>query len=110
MTEYQRVVVYITAPREEANRIARVLVEEKLAACANIVDRVSSIYWWEGRVEEDEEALIILKTELGLVSRLVRRVKEIHPYSVPEVIALPIIAGNPDYLVWISESIGVKEE
>jgi periplasmic divalent cation tolerance protein len=108
MSMYQRIVVYITAPKEKALDIARLLVDEKLAACVNVVDSVKSVYWWEGKVEEDEESLLIVKTELGVFGRLVKRVKEIHPYEVPEIIALPIIGGNPDYLSWITSSLGLR--
>jgi len=104
MSGLQRVVVLITAPPGDAGRIARTLVEEKLAACVNVVEGVRSIYWWQGRVEEDGETLLVAKTLLSLMPRLIERVKEIHPYTVPEIIALPIIAGNPEYLAWMEES------
>jgi len=110
LSMYQRIVVYITAPKNRAESIARLLVEEKLAACVNIVESVKSVYWWEGNVEEDEESLLIIKTELGVLGKLVNRVKEIHPYEVPEIIALPIIGGNPDYLSWITSSLGLGGE
>ncbi len=92
-----------------AEELSRKLVEEKLAACVNIVKEVDSIYWWRGEVKRDSESLLILKTELGLLGKLVKRVKELHPYDVPEIIAIPIVGGNPDYLKWISDSLGLKE-
>jgi len=101
------VVVFITASnREEAARLAEALVSEKLAACVNRVDGVSSVYWWEGKVEHAAESLLVAKTRGDLVEKLVARVKELHSYTVPEVIALPILAGNPDYLKWIGEVTG----
>ena len=109
MTFYQRIVVLVTVPRDKAGELSRRLVEEKLVACINIVSNIDSIYWWEGKVEDDSESLLILKTELGLLGKLVKRVKELHPCEVPEIIALPIIGGNPDYLKWISDSIGQEE-
>ena len=109
MAFYQRIVVFITAPQDMAEELSRKLVEEKLAACVNIVKEVDSIYWWKGEVERDSESLLILKTELGLLGKLVKRVKELHPYDVPEIIAIPIVGGNPDYLKWISDSLGLKE-
>ncbi|MCE4614309.1 MAG: divalent-cation tolerance protein CutA [Desulfurococcales archaeon] len=109
MAFYQRIVVFITAPRDKAEELSRKLVEEKLAACVNIVNKVDSIYWWEGKVERDSESLLVLKTELGLLGKLAKKVKELHPYEVPEIIALPIIGGNPDYLKWISDSLGQEE-
>jgi periplasmic divalent cation tolerance protein len=103
-------VVLVTASSaEEAERIGRALVDERLAACANVVPGVVSTYWWQGRVEAAEEALIILKTRQDLVGRLTDRVKALHSYTVPEVIALPIVEGNPDYLRWIDESVAAGE-
>ncbi len=101
------VVVFITASsREEAAKLAEALVAEKLAACVNRVDGVSSVYWWEGKVEHAVESLLIAKTRGDLVEKLAARVKELHSYTVPEVIALPILSGNPDYLKWIAEVTG----
>ncbi|GGP19433.1 dihydroorotate dehydrogenase [Thermocladium modestius] len=99
------VLVNVTAPEDQGIRIGRVLVEEGLAACVNVVRGIRSIYRWKGNVEEDEEALLIIKTTRPALDRLVRRVKELHPYEVPEIIAMPIIAGNEDYLRWIEESV-----
>jgi periplasmic divalent cation tolerance protein len=106
---YQRIVVFVTAPSDKADDLAGRLVEEKLVACVNIVRDVDSIYWWQGDIEKDRESLLIAKTELGLLGKLVKRLKDLHPYEVPEIIAFPIIGGNPDYLKWISESIGLEE-
>lgn len=99
-------VVFVTAPsEEEAVRIGRALVDERLAACANIVPSIASAYWWKGQVEEAGEALIILKTRQDLVGRVSERVKALHSYTVPEVVALPILGGNPDYLRWIDDAV-----
>jgi periplasmic divalent cation tolerance protein len=98
------IVVLVTAPSaEDAAKIARALVEERLAACANIVGDVRSIYRWEGKVEDDSEALMVIKTREELFDKLEKRVKELHSYSVPEVIALPIAKGSPEYLKWLEE-------
>ncbi len=99
------VVVLITAPQAEAKELARILVGEKLAACANIIDTVSSIYWWEGKIQDDIESLLILKTRKDLGDTMIARTKQIHSYAVPEIIALPVIRGNQDYLDWIDESV-----
>lgn len=100
------VVVLVTGPSaDEAERIGRALVEERLAACANLIPSISSAYWWKGKIEEATEALLILKTRQDLVERLVTRVRALHSYTVPEVIALPILGGNPDYLRWIDDSV-----
>jgi periplasmic divalent cation tolerance protein len=98
-------VVLITAPKGKGVEIARRIVEERLAACVNVVSGVTSIYWWEGKVNVDDEDLLIVKTRGDAVGALVRRVKEIHPYTVPEIIALDIVEGNPDYLRWVEEEV-----
>jgi periplasmic divalent cation tolerance protein len=104
--ENDSVVVMITAPnREVARQIGLMLVERKLAACANLVAPIESIYAWKGQIQQEEEVLIILKTRLALVeSQIIPAVQEIHPYEVPEIIALPIQAGLPAYLQWIMEN------
>ncbi len=101
MNETESVVVFITAPEAEAQGLAEVLVREKKAACVNIVPRVHSTYWWQGEIESDDESLLIIKTRLSLLDGLVEAVKETHSYDVPEVIALPVLGGNRDYLDWI---------
>ncbi len=94
--------IYITAASaEEAAKIGRMLVEERLAACANLLGRIGSIYWWEGKLQEEEEASLIVKTTEALVERVVERVKQVHSYSCPCVVALPIVGGNTDFLDWI---------
>ena len=100
------IVVLVTAPDAEiAARIARTLVEEKLAACGNVVPQIRSIYRWEGKVEDAAEALLVLKTSRARFKEIVDRVKAIHPYDVPEVIALPIAAGYDAYLDWVVGSL-----
>lgn len=95
--------VYVTASsRREALDIGRAVVEERLAACANIMDGMRSIYWWDGKVEEAGEAAMVLKTTEGLLPALIQRVKVLHSYECPCIVALPIEAGNPDYLDWIA--------
>lgn len=99
-------VVFITASNfKESEKISKMLVSEKLAACCNIVPKVSSRYWWKGKIETASESLLIVKTKKSSLSQLIKRVKSIHSYTVPEIIALPIPKGNPDYLNWIEESI-----
>jgi len=100
----EEIVVLITAPREdEAVRIARSLVEARLAACVNIIKDIRSIYSWQGKIEDDSEVLLVVKTRSELFDSLSKKVKELHSYSVPEIIALPIIKGSEDYLKWIRE-------
>ncbi|MCL4456575.1 MAG: divalent-cation tolerance protein CutA [Nitrospirae bacterium] len=103
----EAIVVYITAPNEdEAAKIAKTLVEQRLAACVNIVRGIRSIYTWQGKIEDDAEVLMIAKTQLHLFESLKNRVKELHSYTVPEIIASPIIDGSEDYLNWLKEAIG----
>ena len=99
------VLVLVTAPSaEKAAELARTLVEEELAACGNIVPGLRSIYRWEGQVQDEPEVLLILKTRGELFEQLRERVVALHPYQVPEVIALPIQAGHAPYLEWIRTS------
>jgi periplasmic divalent cation tolerance protein len=98
------IVVYVTAgSAAEGDRLARALVEERLAACVNRVAPVHSVYRWEGKLEQSEEQLLIIKTQKERFSALEKRVRELHSYAVPEIIALPIIDGSQDYLRWLSE-------
>lgn len=96
--------LYITAgSRDEAKKIGRALVEARLAACANVIDGMESVYWWQGKLTEDREAVLIVKTRADLVAAVTDRVKALHSYTVPCVVALPILDGNPDYLDWIGQ-------
>ncbi|NPA97685.1 MAG: divalent-cation tolerance protein CutA [Crenarchaeota archaeon] len=103
-------VVLVTASSmEEAMRIARRVVEEKLAACVNIVNGVRSVYVWKGNVEEGSEVLLIMKTREDVLQRLIERVKELHSYEVPEVIAIEIANGLSAYLEWIDRVVEGRE-
>ena len=98
-------VVFVTTPnREEASRIAEILVSERLAACVNIVTTIESIYQWEGKVVKENEVLMIIKTTDESYSRLESRIKQLHSYTIPEVIALRIEAGSDAYLEWLRQS------
>lgn len=95
--------IYVTAgSREEALRIGRAVVEDRLAACANVLPGITSMYWWEGTVHEEDETALVLKTRQDLVDRVIAKVKELHGYDCPCVVALPITGGNGEYLDWIS--------
>ncbi len=100
--------VYITAAdRAQALAIGRALVEARLAACANILPGITSIYRWEGAVQQDDEVALVAKTRSDLVEALVAKVRELHTYSCPCIVALPIVAGNPAFLEWIAaETLG----
>lgn len=94
--------VYITAKdKKQARRIGKTIITEKLVACVNIIDGVNSLYFWEGKLCDDTEAVLVAKTADTSLDRLVERIKELHSYSVPCVVALPITGGNGDFLEWI---------
>jgi periplasmic divalent cation tolerance protein len=101
----KRLVLTTTSSSEEASRIARALVENKLAACVNIMPKVTSIYRWKGAVEEAEEWLLIIKTTEAAFERLRAAITELHSYEIPECICLPIEDGLPEYLSWIEDSV-----
>ena len=99
------IVVLITAAsREEADRIARRLVEDRLAACVNVVPQVRSLFVWEGKLSQEDEVLLVVKSRRSRFEQLAAAVKQLHSYSVPEIIALPVVMGSADYLRWVSES------
>lgn len=99
-------VVLVTAPTaEKAGEIARALVEEKLAACGNVLPGVRSIYRWKGTVQDEGEALLLLKTQRRRFAELRDRILALHPYDVPEVLALPVEEGSDAYLDWIAQSM-----
>ncbi|MBN1106533.1 MAG: divalent-cation tolerance protein CutA [Deltaproteobacteria bacterium] len=104
MSEYIQVSTTLEK-RDDARRMAGALVEKRLAACAQIAGPILSVYWWKGRMEEAEEWLLILKTRKDLYDRLEGEIRELHPYDVPEIVAVPLAAGSPDYLRWIDEEL-----
>jgi periplasmic divalent cation tolerance protein len=97
------VVLVTTADAEEGARLGRALVEERLAACANVVGPIRSIYRWQGAVEEAAEHLVLLKARRADVAALEARVRALHSYDVPEVIALPVTTGSAPYLAWLAD-------
>lgn len=100
------IVIFVTASnKEEAEKIARALVENKLAACVNTVGGIKSVFWWEGKLDSANEVLLIIKSKKSKLSRIITLVKSLHSYQVPEIIALPIIAGEKKYLRWLDGSV-----
>jgi periplasmic divalent cation tolerance protein len=100
MTDYIQVMT-ATASREEADKIARALLETKLAGCVQIVGPISSTYWWQGTIESAQEWLCHIKTSRLLYPQVEAAIRRLHSYQVPEILALPVVAGNKDYLNWL---------
>ena len=104
MTPDEYLLVYISCPPEAAEALARQLVEQRLAACVNLLDGVRSIYRWRDDVEQAAETLLLAKTRGSRYAQLQQAVRDAHPYELPEIVAVPIASGLPDYLHWIAES------
>lgn len=100
-----RVVLVTTPDADSARRLARALVEESLAACGNVVSGVASIFRWQDQVQEETEALLVLKTSADRLPSMQERVLELHPYDVPEVLALPVVAGSDAYVNWLGDCL-----
>jgi periplasmic divalent cation tolerance protein len=101
------VLAYITAKdKAQALSIGRALVEERLAACVNVIDNMTSVYRWEGEICEDSEAVMIAKTTAEKFDALAERVKRLHSYACPCVVSMPVVGGNKDYLDWLGENVG----
>jgi len=98
--------IIVTIPIDKATLLAKTIVEEGLVACANIIPTVRSIYTWKGKIEDDEESMMFIKTRTELLEKLTLRIKELHPYEVPEIISMEIKdnEGNKDYLKWIIDN------
>lgn len=101
-TKALQVITTVGSP-EKAHEIARALVEKRLAACAQVLGPIRSYYWWQGKLEEAEEWLLQLKTRADLYARLEQALRAMHPYTVPEILAFPVVAGNPAYLEWLAQ-------
>ena len=101
-----KLVIFVTCgQREEAEQMARSLVEQRLAACVNVLPGILSWYWWERQVTRDEELLLVIKTTRSKFEELRKEIQRLHSYSVPEIIAMPIVEGSEDYLSWIDNSL-----
>ena len=106
MEEFTHIVLFITASNsEEAHKIAKVLLNQRKVACVNIVPRVSSLFWWQDKLDSAQESLLIIKTKASLLPEIINLVKGVHSYKVPEIIALPIVGGNQDYLEWLDKEV-----
>ena len=100
------IIVFVTASnKREAQKIAAGLIKQKLAACVNIIDKVDSLFFWEGKIQKAKESLLIIKSKKEKWGRLVKLIKSLHSYTVPEIIAIPIISGDKPYLGWIDATL-----
>lgn len=103
----RHIVVFVTvSSRQEGETIASALLTDRLAACVNIVDGLTSLFWWEGKIDKAAESLLVIKTGQELLESVVAKVKSLHSYTCPEVVALPIVGGSRDYLAWVDANIG----
>jgi periplasmic divalent cation tolerance protein len=106
MKQTGKVVIFVTTGTEaEAHKIAELLLTKRKAACVNILPGVDSSFWWQGKLDSAQESLLIIKTRASLLPEIIELVKSVHSYEVPEIIALPIIGGNEDYLKWIDGEV-----
>ncbi|MQY55680.1 MAG: divalent cation tolerance protein CutA [Dehalococcoidia bacterium] len=99
------IILITTGSEEEAHRIADQLLNQRKAACVNIVPKVDSLFWWQGKLDSAQESLIVIKTKASKLKEITELVKRVHSYEVPEVIALPIVGGNEDYLKWLDTTL-----
>jgi periplasmic divalent cation tolerance protein len=98
-------VITTTGTKQDASKVARALIEARLAACVQVVGPVTSRYWWKDEIEEAEEWLCLIKTTANLFERLEEAIRAAHPYDVPEILATPVVAGSADYLAWLREEV-----
>jgi len=104
MEEYIQVVTAVEK-KKDAEKIANILVEKRLAACVQIVGPIKSTYWWKGKIEKAEEWLCVIKSKKGRYEELEKSIKENHPYEVPEIFAMPVVEGSKDYLEWLDKEL-----
>ncbi|MEM3673010.1 MAG: divalent-cation tolerance protein CutA [Candidatus Bathyarchaeia archaeon] len=105
MTKTHIVVLVTTSSKEEAEKIANSLLNERLIACANIIGPVHSLFWWTGKIDRAEEYVLLMKSRENLFDELSKRVKTLHSYEVPEIIALPVVKGYKAYMEWLDNSL-----
>ena len=106
LEDRKHIVIFITASSdEEARKIAKLLLDQRKAACVNIVSGVDSSFWWQGKIDAVQESLLIIKTRASVLQKVIELVKTVHSYEVPEVIALPIIGGDDNYLKWLDAEV-----
>lgn len=103
------IIVFVTVPGlREGSRISKAILTSRLAACVNVIPGVQSIYKWKGKIVQEKEAMLVLKTTRLRYRKLEQKIKELHPYEVPEVIAIPLICGSPQYVEWVTREVANK--
>lgn len=105
MEKRYAIVLVTAANREEAEKISKALLNERLIACANIIGPISSLFWWHEKIESAEEYVLLMKTRIDMFEKLIKKIKALHSYEVPEIIATPIIQGFKPYLEWLNSSL-----
>jgi periplasmic divalent cation tolerance protein len=108
MKEYIQIFT-TTGRRQDAERIAQVLVQKRLAGCVQLIANVASTYWWKGKIEKTEEWLCLIKSEKTLYEQVEKVIKEIHPYEIPEITAVPIVTGSKEYFRWLDQELRQSE-
>jgi periplasmic divalent cation tolerance protein len=103
-------IIVTASSKSEAEKIVRTLLEERLIACANIIGPVHSLFWWQGKIDEAQEHLILMKTRKDLFNKLADKVKAIHSYQIPEIIAMPIVEGFKPYMEWLESSLKINDD
>ncbi len=99
------VVIFVTSPITTGKKIALSLLDKKLVACVNEIRNINSFYWWENKICKDKESLLIIKTNKKKVNKVVKEIKKIHPYKVPEIIVLPVSKCNKEYALWVNNTV-----
>lgn len=99
-------VVFVTVPVDEAKKLARGIVESRLAACVNLIPKAESFYWWEEKIQVSEESMLMIKTTQAKLDQLVEYITAVHSYDLPEILAVPVTEGLPEYVNWILEETG----
>lgn len=103
-------IIFMTTPsKEEASKIIHILLKEHLIACANVIESISSYYWWHGKIEEAKEVLVIMKSNESLFPKIVKKVMEIHSYDIPEILALPINNSSQSYFDWMKKCLELRK-
>ncbi|THJ23784.1 MAG: divalent-cation tolerance protein CutA [Nitrospira sp. CG24D] len=106
ITKSEVIIVFVTVPGlREGSRISKAILTSRLAACVNVIPGVQSMYQWKGKIVREKEAMLVMKTTRARYQKLEQKIKQLHPYEVPEVIAMPLICGSPQYIEWVKREV-----